>query len=50
MILLVRLSDEPFLYLKVKQKNIPTWKGGDMANQLPLTIKPYHQWQNRIFF
>ncbi len=23
---------------------------GRGANQLPLTIKPYHQWQNRIFF
>lgn len=22
---------------------------GRGANQLPLTIKPYHQWQNRIF-
>nr|WP_294906039.1 hypothetical protein [uncultured Lacibacter sp.] len=45
------LSNEPFFMLMYGQKNIPAWKGGDMANQLPLTIKPYHH-TNRlnIFF
>jgi hypothetical protein len=30
------------------KKNL--FRKGRGANQLPLTIKPYHRWQNREFF